>query len=165
MRAHDESGKPMPQTPQQRLKALGLTLPAAPQPLANYVPALLSGDLLFVSGQISRAADGGVLAGTLGAGLGVAQGQEAARACALAILAQAQAALGSLERIEAIVRITGYVAAAPGFTEHPQVVNGASDLLVAVLGDKGRHTRAAIGVASLPAGAAVEIDAIIKVVP
>lgn len=153
----------MTDTPEKRLAALGLKLPEAPVPLANYVPALLSGDLLFVSGQIARRADGTVFAGQLGGGLSVADGQEAARACALAILAQAHQALGSLGRIEQAVRLTGFVSSAPQFYDQPQVINGASDLMVAVLGDKGRHTRAAVGVAALPAGAAVEIDAILKV--
>ena len=153
----------MTDTPEACLRALGLTLPAAPAPLANYVPALVSGDLLFVSGQISRAPGGTVMTGRLGADLTIAEGQEAARASALAILAQAKATLGSLDKIIRVVRLTGYVAAAPHFREHPEVVNGASDLFVAVFGDKGRHTRAAVGVANLPAGAAVEIDAILKV--
>lgn len=153
----------MAETPEQRLAALGLTLPEAAAPLANYVPALASGGLLFISGQIARRPDGTVYTGTLGNGLDVAQGQEAARSCALAILAQARRALGSLGAIEQVLRLTGFVASAPGFFDQPQVVNGASDLLVGVLGESGRHTRSAVGVASLPAGAAVEIDAIFKV--
>ena len=153
----------MKETPEMRLDALGLVLPEAPQPLANYVPALIAGDLLFVSGQISRHADGSVLAGRLGADLSLKEGQEAAKSSALSILAQAKATLGHLDRIVQVVRLTGYVASAPHFKEQPQVVNGASDLFVAVLGDKGRHTRSAVGVAALPAGAAVEIDAILKV--
>ncbi|MEQ1715353.1 MAG: RidA family protein [Hyphomicrobium sp.] len=153
----------MTQTPQARLEALGLKLPIAAAPLANYVPALATGGLLFISGQISRLADGTVFTGTLGTGLSVSEGQEAARSCALAILAQAKAALGSLDRIEQVLRLTGFVASAPQFHEQPQVINGASDLLVAVLGDAGRHTRSAVGVAALPAGAAVEVDAILKV--
>lgn len=153
----------MTDTPDACLRALGLTLPEAPQPVANYVSTLLTGELLYVSGQISRGPGGMVIAGRLGGGMTVSEGQKAAEACALAILAQAKATLGSLERIAQVIRLTGYVASTPDFTEHPQVVNGASDLLVAVLGQKGRHTRAAVGVAALPAGAAVEIDAIIKV--
>ena len=160
----------MAESTESRLKALGLTLPAASAPLANYVPYLVSGGLLFISGQISKDTDGHVTKGCLGqvisltsAKFGIEQGQAAARQCALHILAQAKAALGSLERIEQILRLTGFVASDQGFFDQPQVVNGASDLLVAVLGDKGRHTRSAVGVVSLPAGAAVEIDAIIKV--
>lgn len=153
----------MTDTPEVRLKALGLELPHAPAPLANYVPALVSADLLFVSGQIARKSDGSVFSGRLGADLSIGEGQEAARACALSILAQARSALGSLDRIVQVLRLTGFVASAPQFQEQPHVINGASDFLVQVLGDKGRHTRSAVGVASLPAGAAVEIDAILKV--
>ncbi len=146
-----------------RLASLGVTLPEAPSPVANYVPTLLSGNLLFISGQISKGADGNVIKGRLGAELTVAQGREAARASALAILAQAKAALGELDRIAQVVKLTGFVAATPDFTEHPQVINGASDLMVEVLGDAGRHTRAAVGVASLPMGCAVEVDAILMI--
>ncbi|MEQ1669576.1 MAG: RidA family protein [Hyphomicrobium sp.] len=148
---------------EDRLKALGLQLPPAPAPVANYVPYLRAGDQLFISGQIAKAGDGRIATGTLGAGLDVAAGQEAARLCALNILAQAKAALGDLDRVVQVLRLTGFVASTPAFTDQPLVVNGASDLMVAVLGDAGRHTRAAVGVASLPAGAAVEIDAILKV--
>lgn len=147
----------------ERLAKLNLELPSAPTPVANYVPYMQTASLLFISGQISKTADGKSITGKLGADLSVAQGQEAARICALNILAQAQAALGNLERIAQIIRIAGYVNATPDFAEHPQVINGASDLLADALGDAGRHTRAAIGVSSLPANCAVEIDAIIKV--
>ncbi len=146
-----------------RLAALGLSLPDAPQPVANYAPTLRSGDLLFVSGQVSKGGDGAIFAGVVGAGLTVEQGQAAARLCALNILAQAKAALGSLGNIAQVLRLTGFVAAAADFADHPKVVNGASDLMVAVLCDAGRHTRSAVGVASLPMGAADEIDAILKV--
>jgi enamine deaminase RidA (YjgF/YER057c/UK114 family) len=146
-----------------RLKALGLELPAAPPAVANYVPFLIAGDLLFISGQISKRADGTILTGLLARDATVTQGQEAARACALNILAQAKAALGSLERIVQVMRLTGFVAATSDFTDHPRVINGASDLVVDVLGDRGRHTRAAVGVASLPLNASVEIDAIIRI--
>jgi enamine deaminase RidA (YjgF/YER057c/UK114 family) len=146
-----------------RLASLGLTLPQAPNPVANYVPSYGAGNLLFISGQISKGAHGNVVKGRLGAELTVEQGREAARLSALAILAQAKAAIGDLDRIAQIVKLTGYVAATPEFTEHPQVVNGASDLMVEVLGDNGRHTRAAVGVASLPMGCAVEVDAILLI--
>jgi enamine deaminase RidA (YjgF/YER057c/UK114 family) len=149
----------------ERLRELGLQLPPAPAALANYVPYVLADNVLYVSGQISKAADGSVITGQLGAGLSVEQGQAAARLSALNILAQAAAALGSLDRITRIARLNGFVNAAPGFTDHPMVMNGASDLMVDVLGDKGRHTRAALGSSSLPAGAATEIDAIIIVEP
>ena len=157
---------------ERRLTELGLTLPSAPAPVANYVPFLICGDQLFISGQISKGGDGQIITGCLGqvadlAGrsFSVDEGQQAAQLCALNILAQAKAALGSLERIERVLRLTGFVAATPEFTDHPKVVNGASDLMVAVLGDRGRHTRSAVGVASLPMGAAVEIDAILKIFP
>lgn len=150
---------------ESRLRELGLALPDAPAPVANYVPACQIGDLLFISGQVSRKADGGMIAGKLGGGLDVAQGREAARVCALNILAQAKAALGSLDRIARVVKLTGFVNAVPTFTDHPQVVNGASDLLVEVLGDRGRHTRSAVGMSSLPIDAAVEVEAILAVTP
>jgi enamine deaminase RidA (YjgF/YER057c/UK114 family) len=146
-----------------RLEALNLSLPDAPAPVANYVPFLLTGDLLFVSGQVSKAPDGSMLSGKLGADLTVEQGAEAARYCALNILAQAHAALGRLDRVVQVMRLTGFVNSTPDFTDHPQVINGASDLMVDVLGDAGRHTRAAVGVSGLPAGCAVEVDAILKV--
>jgi len=150
-------------TIESRLAELGLTLPAAPNPVANYVPYAVTGDLLYISGQISKAADGSIVTGTLGANVTVEAGQAAARLCALNILAQAKAALGSLDRIAQVVRLTGFVAATADFADHPKVVNGASNLMVEVLGDKGRHTRAAVGVASLPLGSAVEIDAVIAI--
>lgn len=153
----------MTETAEKRLETMGLTLPAAPAAVANYVPFLISGDLLLISGQISKAADGTVIAGLLGAACSNEDGIKAAQACALNILAQAKAALGSLERIEQVLRLTGFVASAPSFTDQPKIINGASDLMVAVLGDRGRHTRAAVGVASLPLNAAVEIDAIVKI--
>ncbi len=146
-----------------RLQSLGIVLPAAPNPVANYVPLLLTGNLLFISGQISKAADGSVTKGRLGADLTVDQGRAAARLSALNVLAQAKAAVGDLDRISQVVRLTGFVNAAPEFVDHPQVVNGASDLMVDVLGDKGRHTRAAVGVSSLPMGCAVEVDAILLI--
>lgn len=146
-----------------RLKALGLALPPAPSPVANYVPFLQSGNLLFVSGQIAKRADGSIIAGRAGDTVSVELAVEAAQVCALNLLAQAQAALGDLGRVAQVVRLTGFVNATPEFSDHPKVINGASDLMVAVLGDKGRHTRAAVGVASLPAGSAVEIDAIFSV--
>lgn len=146
-----------------KLKALGLTLPDAPAPVANYVPSCLTGGLLFISGQVSRRGDGHVIKGKLGADVDLATGQEAARICALNILAQTKAALGSLGRVERVVKLTGFVNSTPSFSGQPQVVNGASDLLVEVFGDAGRHTRSAVGVAALPVDAAVEVEAIIAV--
>ncbi|MGE5511277.1 MAG: RidA family protein [Bacteroidota bacterium] len=153
----------MSDTIEARLKALGLSLPAAPAPVANYVPFCVTGELLFISGQIARAADGSVITGKLGADIDVARGREAAKICALNILAQAKSALGTLDRIAGIIKLTGFVNAAPTFSEHPQVVNGASDALVEILGDKGRHTRSAVGVSSLPVNSAVEVEAIIAI--
>lgn len=148
---------------EKRLAELGISLPPAPAPVANYVPTVIVGDLLFVSGQISRGGDGKTITGKLGAGVDIPLGREAARVCALNILAQAQAALGTLDRIARIVKLTGFVNAASTFVDHPQVVNGASDLLVEILGDRGRHTRSAVGVAGLPLDAAVEVEAIIAI--
>ena len=146
-----------------RLKSLGIALPDAPAPVANYVPCHVVGDLLFVSGQISKEADGRIVTGKLGAGVSIEQGRAAARTCALNILAQARNALGDLDRIGQIVKLTGFVASTASFTDQPQVVNGASDLLVEILGDAGRHTRSAVGVVALPLDAAVEVEAIIAI--
>ena len=146
-----------------RIEKLGLTLPPAAPAAANYMPFLIVGDLLFVSGQLSKAADGSVITGQLGGDVALETGQHAARLCALNILAQAKAALGSLDRIAQVMRLTAFVAATPDFGGHPHVANGASDLLAEALGPKGRHTRSAVGVASLPMNAAVEIDAIIRI--
>jgi enamine deaminase RidA (YjgF/YER057c/UK114 family) len=146
-----------------RLASLGITLPEAASPVANYVPFYLAGHLLFISGQISKAGDGSVIKGRLGAELSVERGREAARVSALSILAQAKAAIGDLDRIAQVVKLTGFVNAIAEFTDHPQVINGASDLMVEVLGDAGRHTRAAVGVSSLPLGCAVEVDAILMI--
>ena len=147
-----------------RLQSLGISLPDAAAPAANYVPCMRTGDLLFVSGQLPIGPDGLTHTGKLGAGISVEDGQMAARQCAINILAQAQAALeGDLEKIRQIVRITGFVASQPEFVEQHLVVNGASDLLVDVLGERGRHSRAAVGMACLPLDAAVEVDAVIQV--
>lgn len=153
----------MSDTAESRLQALGLALPEAPQPVANYVPALVSGELLFISGQISKAGDDAMIIGLLGADTSIEDGQMAALLCALNILAQARAALGSLDRIGQILRLNGFIASTPTFTDQPKVMNGASDLMVAVLGDRGRHTRSAVGVAALPLNVSVEIDAILKI--
>ena len=146
-----------------RLKELGIELPTAAAPAANYVPFAQSGKLLLTSGQLPLAGGKLIHTGLLGAGLSVQQGQEAARACAINVLAQAKAALGDLEKIGRIVKITVFVASTPGFTEQHLVANGASDLLVAALGEAGRHARSAVGTASLPLNAPVEVEAIIEV--
>lgn len=148
-----------------RLAALGLTLPDAPAPAANYVPYVVSGATLYVSGQISRDA-GGLICGRLGEDLSVEQGAAAARTCALALLAQAGAALGGdFGRLVRVVKLTGFVSSTPAFTDQPKVVNGASDLMVAVLGEAGRHARSAVGVAALPLGVAVEVEGIFEIAP
>lgn len=145
-----------------RLRDLNITLPDAPAPAANYVPYVQTGNLLFVSGQISSRPDG-LIKGRLGADMDVTQGAAAARACGLALLAQANAALGSLDRVARVVKLTGFVASTPDFTDQPEVVNGCSDLMVEVFGDKGRHARAAVSAAALPRGVAVEVEAIFEI--
>lgn len=154
------SGKIEAGTPAERLKALGLILPAVPPAAGNYAGYILAGNLLATSGQLPRRADGSLLTGRLGGGLSTEEGQEAARLSALNILAQAQAALGDLSRISATLRVTGFVQATAEFTEHPKIINGASDLIAGVLGAAGVHTRAAVGAASLPLNSATEIDAL-----
>jgi len=146
-----------------RLKALDLVLPEVPAPVADYVSYLHLNGQLFVAGQLPLKEGRIAVTGKLGAGLDVTQGQDAARLCGLNVLAQAKAALDDLDRIVQCLRLTGYVNAAPDFVDHPKVINGASELIVRVLGTKGRHTRAAVGCSSLPLGAAVEIDAIFAV--
>ena len=146
-----------------RLTALGLVLPEVPSPVADYVSYLHFGNQLYVAGQLPFKAGLIAIAGTLGADLDIDRGQDAARLCALNILAQAKAALGDLDRIVQCLRLNGYVNAAPGFTDHPKIINGASELIVKVLGQKGRHTRIAVGCSSLPLNAAVEIDAIFAI--
>jgi enamine deaminase RidA (YjgF/YER057c/UK114 family) len=146
-----------------RLATLGLELPPALSPVANYVPFLISGDHLFISGQVSMAGDGTIVKGQLGGGVSVEAGAAAARICALNVLAQTKSALGTLDRVAQVVKVTGFVCASADFADHPKVINGASDLMVEVFGDKGRHTRAAVGVASLPLGSAVEVDAVLRI--
>ena len=149
-------------TIEARLAELGVTLPDAPAPAANYVPAVLSGSTIYVSGQLPVGANG-LVKGTLGAGVSVEDGYEAAKLCAINILAQAKKAAGDLERIVRVVKISGFVASAPDFFDQPKVVNGASDFLAEALGEKGRHARSAVGVAALPLGAAVEVEAIVEI--
>jgi enamine deaminase RidA (YjgF/YER057c/UK114 family) len=153
-------------TPDAQLAALGLTLPAAAAPVANYVPVRQSGNLLFVSGQLPVGANGVDPAhkGKLGASITLEAGQAAARLAALNVLAQAKAAAGGLAKLRA-VRIGGYVNSTPDFAHVPQVVNGASDLFAAVLGDNGKHARFAVGVAQLPLDAAVEVEGIFEILP
>jgi enamine deaminase RidA (YjgF/YER057c/UK114 family) len=148
---------------EDRLAELGLALPAAAAPVASYVPIVEAGGMLFVSGQISFAADGSLIKGRLGADMSVADGQKAAERCALMVLAQVKAALGDLDRVVRVVKLGVFVQCADDFTEQPEVANGASDLMVAVFGDAGKHARAAVGVPALPRGVAVEVDAILEV--
>lgn len=145
----------------QRLNDFGYTLPTPSTPAASYVPVRRVGDLLYVSGQISTDADGAVIKGQLGKDMDTAAGQEAAARCAINILAQVNAAT-ALANVKSIVKLTVLVASAPDFHEQHLVANGASDLFIKLLGDAGKHARAAFGVASLPLGAAVEIDAVIE---
>lgn len=148
---------------QQRLQSLGVTLPTPAAPVANYVPFVLSGKTLYISGQLPVGLDGQMVKGQLGRDATLEQGQEAARLCAVNILAQANAALGGdLSRIARCVKLGGFVASTSDFFDHPKVVNSASDLIVGALGDAGRHARFAVGVAALPFGAAVEVDAIFE---
>ena len=148
---------------EDRLAELGVTLPDAPAPAANYVPFVQVGDLVHVSGQISKN-EAGLITGKLGADLDVAAGADAARACAVALLSQAKAACGDdLSRLVRLVKLVGFVNSTPDFVDQPKVINGASDFMVAVLGDAGRHARSAVSAASLPFGVAVEIEAIFQV--
>ena len=147
----------------QRLAELGLTLPQPAAPVASYVPAVLSGNLLYLSGQISFAEDGSLITGRLGEDMDLKAGQAAARQCGLMVLAQVQAALGSLDRVARIVKLGVFVNSAADFTDQPKVANGASDLMQQVFGEAGRHARSAVGVPTLPLGVAVEVDAIVEV--
>lgn len=144
---------------EERLKAAGLTLPEAAAPVAAYVPAREAGGLLYVSGQIAMR-DGAVLTGRLGEGLSIEDGAEAAQTCALMILAQAKRAVG-LARVTGCLQLGGFVACTDGFTDHPKVINGASDVMQIALGEAGRHTRFAVGAPSLPLGACVEVAGVL----
>ena len=146
-----------------RLADLGVTLPDAPAPAANYVPFVQVGDLVFVSGQVSMK-DGDFLRGKVGADLTTAEGAAAARACAISLLAQLKAACGGdIDRLVRVVKLTGFVNSTPDFTEQPQVINGCSDFLVEALGEAGRHSRSAVSAGALPPGVAVEIEAIFQI--
>jgi enamine deaminase RidA (YjgF/YER057c/UK114 family) len=153
----------MPSAIDARLAALGITLPEAAAPLASYVPFVVTGSLVFVSGQISRGPDGPIR-GKLGADMDAAAGAAAARACGLALIAQLRTVCGGdLDRVRRVVKLTGFVNATPEFTEHPQVINGASELMLEVFGEAGRHARAAVGSASLPLGVAVEVEGVFEI--
>ncbi len=146
-----------------RMNELGIELPPAPAPVGAYVPYVVSGSLMFISGQIPIRDGALIHEGKVPGEVSIEQGQECAALCFLNAVAQAKAALGDLERVERIVRMSGFVAVSEDFTAQPLVVNGASDLAVEIFGEKGRHSRVAVGVAELPLGAPVELDVILEV--
>ena len=149
--------------PWERLIALGLELPRASAPVANYIPVQRTGRLVFVAGQVCAFNGEYKYIGEVGRDFTLADGQAAARLCALNILAQLQAAIGSLDRVKSAVKLTVFIRVAPGFTDLPLVANGASDLIAEVFGERGRHVRAAVGVSQLPFGVAVEVDSVFEV--
>jgi enamine deaminase RidA (YjgF/YER057c/UK114 family) len=149
---------------EKKLRELGIVLAGAAAPVANYVPCVRTGNLLMVSGQICLDDDGKLVAkGQLGAGVSVEDGQKAARACAVNLLAQVKAALGDLDKVARVVRLGGFVNSVPGFLDGPKVINGASDVMVAAFGEKGKHARTTVGVAALPRDAAIEVEALFEV--
>ncbi|HXC56220.1 MAG TPA: RidA family protein [Rhizomicrobium sp.] len=147
-----------------RLKELNITLPTPPAPVASYVPYVVSGNLVYISGQVTVAPEGLKYVGTVGKDLSLEDGQAAARLCAINVIAQAKAACGGdLDLVRRIVKVGVFVNAVPGFAQHPEVANGASDLFVSVFGDAGRHARAAVGAGSLPRNVACEVEAVIEI--
>jgi enamine deaminase RidA (YjgF/YER057c/UK114 family) len=146
-----------------RLAKLGITLPTPGAPQASYVPTVQTGNLVFVSGQVPTTPEGVQFVGKLGREFSIEEGQQAARICAINILANLKVALGDLGRVNRIVKLVGFVNAVPDFTDAHKVINGASDLLIEVLGDKGRHARSAIGMGTLPLGVAVEVEVVAEV--
>ena len=149
---------------EKKLTNLGITLPTPASPIANYVPFVRTGNLLLISGQLCFGADGKLVAkGQLGSGVSIEDGQKAGRACAVNLLAQLRAALGDLDKVRRVVRLGGFINSTPGFTDGPKVMNGASDLMVEVFADKGRHARTTVGVAALPADAAIEVEGLFEV--
>lgn len=150
-------------TPEARLQAAGIVLPEVPAAIANYVQAVRSGNLVFLAGQVPKGADGKFITGQVGTDLTVEQGAAAARICAIQLIAALKAEVGDLAKVKRIVRVGGFVNCPEGFTAQPKVVNGASDLLVEIFGEAGRHARAAVGVSSLPAGVPVEVELIAEV--
>ena len=151
----------MPQSVETSLASLGITIPSPKAPAANYIPVVRSGSLLFVSGQVSVGADEKYI-GKLGRDFTVEEGQAAARLCAINVLANLKAELGSLDAVKRFVKLTGFVNCTPEFTDIHKVINGASDVVVEIFGDAGRHSRSAIGMVSLPLGVAVEVEAIVE---
>jgi len=149
---------------EKKLLELGIALSEPRAPIANYVPFVRTGNLLHVSGQLCLDGDGKLVAkGRLGDGVSVEDGQKAARTCAVNLLVQVKAALGDLDKVTRVVRLGGFINSAPGFTDGPKVMNGASDVMVAAFGDKGKHARSTVGVAALPADAAVEVEGLFEV--
>lgn len=149
-------------TPEARLDALGIELPAPMKPVATYVPFVITGNLLYVSGQVSATAEGRIL-GRLGENMELSAGQHAARICGINLIAQCKAAVGDLSRIKRVVKLGGFVNAAPSFVDIPQVVNGCSDLMVEVFGEAGKHARSAVACPTLPLGVAVEVDGVFEI--
>jgi len=149
---------------ENKLRELGINLPKPPAPIANYLPFVRTGNLLTVSGQLCFDGDGKLVAkGQLGGAVSIDDGQKAARACAINLLAQVKVAIGDLDKLVRVVRLGGFINSATGFGDGPKVMNGASDLMVAVFGDKGKHARSTVGVAALPADAAVEVEGAFEV--
>ncbi|HET6238575.1 MAG TPA: RidA family protein [Acetobacteraceae bacterium] len=146
---------------EQSLTALGLILPPSPAPIGNYVPFRLAGNLLFLSGVGPRRADGSMITGKVGAEVDATLGYEAAKLCGLNLLVNIRAAAGTLDRVDLILKVLGMVNAVPSFTEHPKVINGCTDLFVAVFGDNGRPARSAVGMGSLPGDISVEVEAVV----
>jgi len=153
----------MTMTPEEKLTSLGLVLPTAPTPLAQYRPARLIGNTLYLSGQIPRNPDGSFILGRLGRDISIEEGYEAARNVGLQLLSVMKSVVGELSRVEAIAKVNGMVNAEPDFLDHAKVINGCSDILVEILGEAGYHARSAVGMGSLPLGVAVEIEAIVAV--
>ncbi len=149
-------------TPEENLDRLGIALPAPMKPVATYVPFVITGKLLYVSGQVSATADGRIL-GRLGENMELSAGQHAARICGINLIAQCKAAVGELSNIRRVVKLGGFVNAAPSFVDIPQVINGCSDLMVEVFGEAGKHARSAVACPTLPLGVAVEVDGVFEI--
>lgn len=148
---------------ESRLSEMGITLPVAPAPAANYVPFVVTGNLVHISGQVAQT-EAGLTKGRLGADMGIEAGAAAAQSCAISLMSQLRAACGGdFSRVVRAVKLVGFVNSAPDFVDQPKVINGASDFLVAVMGDAGRHARSAVGAACLPFGVAVEIEGIFEI--
>jgi len=154
----------MPGKIDARLQELNITLPAPPAPVASYVPYVVTGNMVFISGQVTMAADGLKYVGKVGADISLEDGKAAARLCAINVIAQVKAACGGdLDRVKRCVKVGVFVNAVPDFTQHPEVANGASDLFQEVFGDAGKHARAAVGAGSLPRGVAAEVEAVFEI--